>query len=71
MTAEVICRLAELPSASIRRSQRVPVCFLCKKEGQDLDDTKEYTVAVNNYLAGSDSYPQLAGAVETRRIFLL
>lgn len=36
-----------------------------QKEGQDLDDTKEYTVAVNNYLAGSDSYPQLAGAVET------
>ena len=27
--------------------------------------TKEYTVAVNNYLAGSDSYPQLAGAMET------
>ena len=36
-----------------------------QKDGQDLDDTKEYTVAVNNYLAGSDSYPQLAGAVET------
>ena len=36
-----------------------------KKDGQDLDDTKEYTVAVNNYLAGSDSYPQLAGAMET------
>ena len=34
MTAEVICRLAELPSASIRRSQRVPVCFLCKKMGR-------------------------------------
>ena len=36
-----------------------------QKDGQDLDDTKEYTVAVNNYLAGSDSYPQLAGAMET------
>ena len=36
-----------------------------KKDGQDLDDTKEYTVAVNNYLAASDSYPQLAGAMET------
>ena len=35
-----------------------------QKEGQELDDTKEYTVAVNNYLAGSDSYPQLAGAAE-------
>lgn len=39
--------------------------FSVKKDGQDLDDTKEYTVAVNNYLAGSDSYPQLAGAMET------
>lgn len=29
-----------------------------------MDDTKEYTVAVNNYLAGSDSYPQLANAAE-------
>ena len=36
-----------------------------QKDGKDLDDTKEYTVAVNNYLAGSDSYPQLAGAMET------
>ena len=36
-----------------------------QKDGQDLDDTKEYTVAVNNYLADSDSYPQLAGAMET------
>ena len=36
-----------------------------QKDGQELDDTKEYTVAVNNYLAGSDSYPQLAGAMET------
>ena len=36
-----------------------------QKDGQDLDDTKEYTVAVNNYLAGSDSYPQLVGAMET------
>ena len=36
-----------------------------QKDGQDLDDTKEYTVAVNNYLAGSDSYPQLADAMET------
>ena len=36
-----------------------------QKDGQDLDDTKEYTVAVNNYLAGFDSYPQLAGAMET------
>ena len=35
-----------------------------QKDGQELDDTKEYTVAVNNYLAGSDSYPQLAGAAE-------
>ena len=35
-----------------------------QKEGQELDDTKEYTVAVNNYLAGSDSYPQLADAAE-------
>ena len=35
-----------------------------QKDGQDLDDTKEYTVAVNNYLAGSDSYPQLANAAE-------
>ncbi len=40
------------------------MCFLCKKDGQELDDTKEYTVAVNNYLAGSDSYPQLANAAE-------
>ena len=36
-----------------------------QKDGQDLDDTKEYTVTVNNYLADSDSYPQLAGAMET------
>ena len=35
-----------------------------QKDGQELDDTKEYTVAVNNYLAGSDSYPQLANAAE-------
>lgn len=35
-----------------------------QKDGQELDDTKEYTVAVNNYLAGSDSYPQLADAAE-------
>ena len=35
-----------------------------QKDGQELDDTKEYTVAVNNYLAGSDSYPQLADATE-------
>ena len=35
-----------------------------QKDGQDLDDTKEYTVAVNNYLAGSDIYPQLAKAAE-------
>ena len=35
-----------------------------QKDGQELDDTKEYTVAVNNYLAGSDSYPQLANATE-------
>ena len=36
-----------------------------KKDGQELDDTKTYTVAVNNYLAISDSYPQLAAAEET------
>lgn len=36
-----------------------------KKDGQELDDTKTYTVAVNNYLAISDSYPQLADAEET------
>ncbi|RGH44491.1 DUF4368 domain-containing protein [Ruminococcus sp. AM41-2AC] len=35
-----------------------------QKDGQELNDTKEYTVAVNNYLAGSDSYPQLANAAE-------
>ena len=35
-----------------------------QKDGQELEDTKEYTVAVNNYLAGSDSYPQLADAAE-------
>ena len=35
-----------------------------QKDGKELDDTKEYTVAVNNYLAGSDSYPQLANAAE-------
>lgn len=35
-----------------------------QKDGQELDDTKEYTVAVNNYLAGSDSYPQLVDAAE-------
>ena len=35
-----------------------------QKDGQELDDTKEYTVAVNNYLVGSDSYPQLANAAE-------
>ena len=35
-----------------------------QKDGQELDNTKEYTVAVNNYLAGSDSYPQLANAAE-------
>ena len=35
-----------------------------QKDGQELEDTKEYTVAVNNYLAGSDSYPQLANAAE-------
>lgn len=35
-----------------------------QKDGQELDDTKEYTVAVNNYLAGSDSYPQLDNAAE-------
>ena len=35
-----------------------------QKDGQELDDTKEYTVAVNNYLAGSDSYPQLVNAAE-------
>lgn len=35
-----------------------------QKDGQELDDTKEYTVAANNYLAGSDSYPQLANAAE-------
>ena len=35
-----------------------------QKDGQELDDTKEYTVAVNNYLAGSDSYPKLANAAE-------
>ena len=35
-----------------------------QKDGQELDDTKEYTVAVNNYLAGSDSYPQFANAAE-------
>jgi len=35
-----------------------------QKDGQELDDTKEYTVAVNNYLAGSDSYPQLADAAK-------
>ena len=35
-----------------------------QKDGQELDDTKEYTVAVNNYLAGSDSYLQLANAAE-------
>nr|WP_296104026.1 bifunctional UDP-sugar hydrolase/5'-nucleotidase [uncultured Mediterraneibacter sp.] len=35
-----------------------------QKDGQELDDTKEYTVVVNNYLAGSDSYPQLADAAE-------
>lgn len=36
-----------------------------KKDGQELDDAKTYTVAVNNYLAISDSYPQLAAAEET------
>lgn len=36
-----------------------------KKDRQELDDTKTYTVAVNNYLAISDSYPQLAAAEET------
>ena len=35
-----------------------------QKDEQELDDTKEYTVAVNNYLAGSDSCPQLANAAE-------
>ena len=35
-----------------------------QKDGQELEDTKEYIVAVNNYLAGSDSYPQLADAAE-------
>ncbi len=35
-----------------------------KKDGQELDNTKEYIVAVNNYLAGSDSYPALAEAAE-------
>ena len=35
-----------------------------KKNGQELDDAKTYTVAVNNYLAISDSYPQLAAAEE-------
>lgn len=36
-----------------------------KVTGQALDEEKEYTVAVNNYLAGSDTYPQLAGKEET------
>ena len=40
-----------------------------QKDGQELDDTKEYTVAVNNYLAGSDSYPQLADAAEVGEYF--
>ncbi len=35
-----------------------------KKDGQELDNSKIYTVAVNNYLADSDSYPQLAEASE-------
>ncbi len=34
MTAEVICKLVELPSASIRHSRRGSVCFLCKKMGR-------------------------------------
>lgn len=30
----------------------------------DLDEQKTYTVAVNNYIAGSDDYPELAAAEE-------
>ena len=63
MTAEVICRLVELSSVLIRHSRGERVLSV-QKDGQELNDTKEYTVAVNNYLAGSDSYPQLANAAE-------
>lgn len=35
-----------------------------KKNGEELETEKLYTVAVNNYLAESSSYPQLANAEE-------